>query len=96
MTNYAQQNRAPELDALARRLTASGDFKVLRRLVPRRPSPALADQAEKIGIIIDLETTGLDHTRDEVIELGIVKFRYSERGAWVEQMSKPAGTERSP
>jgi DNA polymerase III subunit epsilon len=82
MTQHAQQNRAYELDALARRLTASGDYKVLRRLVPRPVSPPLPlpGGSEQTGIVIDLETTGLDHSKDEIIELGMLKFRYSERG----------------
>ena len=31
-------------------------------------------------MILDTETTGLDHTRDEVIELGMVAFAYGEEG----------------
>jgi DNA polymerase III subunit epsilon len=37
-------------------------------------------QGEKIAVIVDTETTGLDHTRDEVIELGMVAFLYDEDG----------------
>ena len=65
------------LDALAKKLEASGDYKVLRRLTPRQPAPAPAGYPGRIGIILDLETTGLDAATDEVIELGMVKFRYS-------------------
>lgn len=62
------------LEALARHLEASGDYRVLRRLVPRVPEPTLPSQ--RIGIILDLETTGLDTSRDEVIEIAMVKFGY--------------------
>jgi DNA polymerase-3 subunit epsilon len=59
-------------------LEASGDYnKVLRRLVPRTVSTEPALPAERIGIILDLETTGLDCAKDEIIELGMVRFAYS-------------------
>lgn len=69
---------------MARRLEMSGNYKVLRRLLPRPlPPPALPfpDGAQQSGIVIDLETTGLDHGKDEVIELAMVKFRFDQNGA---------------
>lgn len=35
---------------------------------------------EKMGVIADVETTGPDHTKDEIIELGMVKFTYNDEG----------------
>ena len=52
------KQQAHVLADMAQRLTTSGDYKVLRRLVPRRPSPPLPDSSEKIGIVLDIETTG--------------------------------------
>ena len=66
-----------DLEDLARQLEGCGDFRVLRRLVPRPTTPTPVDYSGRIGVIIDVETTGLDHTTDEVIELGMVAFRYS-------------------
>ena len=68
---------APDFDDMARELEATGDYKVLRRLVPREPN-ATGAPSERIGLIIDLETTGLDPTKDEVIEVAAVKFRYDQ------------------
>jgi len=62
-------------------LEAAGDHKVLRRLKPRDVfESAGADQQLRIGILVDLETTGLDTTSDEVIEVGMVKFAYQSDG----------------
>ena len=64
---------------MANGLEQSEDYRVLRRLVPRALSkPPVEDF--KMGILLDFETTGLDTTKDEVIELGMVKFSYSGRG----------------
>jgi len=54
----------------------TGDYRILRRLVPRRPTPIT--NGGKTGIITDLETTGLDIAKDEIIEVAMVKFQYSD------------------
>ena len=70
---------ADDLASMANGLEQSEDYRVLRRLVPRALSkPPVEDF--KMGILLDFETTGLDTTKDEVIELGMVKFSYSGRG----------------
>jgi DNA polymerase-3 subunit epsilon len=52
--------------------------------VPRTPSAPLVGRETKVGILLDTETTGLVHTRDEVIELGMVKFDYTPDGKIVD------------
>ena len=65
--------------AMASALEQSSDYRVLRRLVPRALSKTPSDSS-KIAILIDFETTGLNTAKDEVIELGMVKFSYSDQG----------------
>jgi DNA polymerase III subunit epsilon len=70
-------SQAENTEGLVRRLEATGDYKVLRRLVPRQPTSSSAGYADRIGVIVDFETTGLDHAKDEIIEVAMLKFSYS-------------------
>ncbi|RXH05957.1 3'-5' exonuclease [Bradyrhizobium vignae] len=67
-------------DAMAQALAQSPDYRVLRRLVARPPYVPTAGQEVRTGILLDTETTGLDHAKDEIIELGMVKFDYAADG----------------
>ncbi len=61
-------------------LTATGDYKVIRRLhsVDHYHEKAAVDT--QIGIYLDTETTGLDPSKDKVIELALVPFEYDAQG----------------
>jgi DNA polymerase-3 subunit epsilon len=68
------------LAAMAEALAKSADYRVLRRLVPRTTFSPSIGQSTKTGILLDVETTGLDQRKDDVIELGMVKFDYLPDG----------------
>lgn len=85
------------LEAAARRLEASGRYRVLRRLdlatclAPSDGSPT------RLGMFLDLESTGLDPLTCEPLELAIVPFEYQADGAIVavhaqlHQFNQPSG-----
>ena len=82
--NYQQE----PLDALETEITitalhATGEYSVLRKLNLERDSrfSLKSTQKSKIGLCIDTETTGLNHTDDKIIELGIVSFEYNSATA---------------
>ena len=69
-----------DLDAMASILEASGRFRVQRRIERREQFHGDDGTAKKIGVIVDVETTGLDLIKDEIIELGMVLFEFSSDG----------------
>ena len=80
-------NAAPaELEQAAHVLEQSGDYRVLRRLVPRDDFGTRPDGPLLKAVVVDVETTGTDTEHDHIIELGMVCFEYSpDTGevAWV-------------
>ena len=79
-TQQSMLENDPALAAMAEALAKSADYRVLRRLVPREIFTSSIGQNTKTGILLDVETTGLDQQKDEIIELGMVKFDYLPDG----------------
>jgi DNA polymerase-3 subunit epsilon len=91
-----------ELEGMADALAASGLYRIQRRLRPRPKLDASAGIELKQALFIDVETTGLDHQSDEIIELAMVPFTYGPDGQVYEvkepfqrfnQPSKPISAE---
>ena len=64
----------------AEALEASGEYKVLRHLGKPKAIERAPQADERVAVIVDTETTGLDLQSDEVIELGMLAFTYSIDG----------------
>jgi DNA polymerase III subunit epsilon len=69
-----------DLAAMAEALSLSTDYRVLRRLVARPTYVPTPGREVRTGILLDIETTGLDYAKEEIIELGMVKFDYTPDG----------------
>jgi DNA polymerase-3 subunit epsilon len=70
-----------ELERMAALLESSDEYRVLRRLRPLPRFDASGPGAShRLGVFVDVETTGLDSATDEIIELAMVAFRYSTDG----------------
>lgn len=70
----------PVTAEMAAALEQSQDYRILRRLVPRPEFAASNDEAAKTALLLDVETIGVNSTRDQIIELGMVKFAYLPDG----------------
>lgn len=79
---------ACELETMAANLEAHPDYRVLRRLRPCLQWPTTTDAQTLQVVVLDTETTGLDHARDRIIELAMLRF------AWNPPTGLPEGTVR--
>lgn len=61
-------------------LEAAGDYRVLRKIRQRKVITPSDGTPTKKGLFVDVETTGLDPDRHEIIELAMVPFTYGKDG----------------
>ena len=61
-------------------LEATGRYRVLRKLEPRQVADLCRPGFPLTAVIVDTETTGLDHRQHEIIEIGLVAFSFNEQG----------------
>jgi DNA polymerase III subunit epsilon len=64
-----------EIETAARLLEQHSDYRVLRRLQPRLHWPEASGQKTLTLLILDTETTGLDASRDSIIELAMLRLQ---------------------
>lgn len=61
-------------------LTATGDYKVIRRLRHVECYAKDSSVNKQIGVYLDTETTGMDPEKDRIIEIALVPFEYDDAG----------------
>ncbi len=61
---------------------------MLRKLVRRPIVPRDQSKFPNLAVLVDTETTGLLHIRDEIIEIGAVAFAYDDEGVIGDMMPR--------
>lgn len=63
-------------DGMVDHLVNTGRYRVLRKLESRAVAITIRPEFPLRGVILDTETTGLNHLKDEIIEIGIIAFTF--------------------
>ena len=65
---------------MAKTLNQSDQYRVITKYTKPEFYNQVTDVPLKIGVFLDIEATGLSLENDKLIELGMVKFEYSDDG----------------
>ena len=88
------------LAQLAETLRQSGQYRVYEKFAPRRDWPEVAAAEIRRAVLVDVETTGLHHERDAIIQLAVCPIDYTPEGeivrahpcqTWLEDPGRPLG-----
>lgn len=78
------ESRVERLERMAGELEAHPDYRVLRRLRPIERRSALPVDRTCTGMVVDVETEGLDPGTCRIVELAMQRFRFDDEGRIVE------------
>ena len=84
------------LEGMARTLTSSGHYRVVRRFQPRERYHEDPSCRKKVAIYLDVETTGLDTAADAIIELACIPFEYCPDTGRVFSLGQPVAFLEDP
>jgi len=65
---------------MAAHLTATGRYRILQKLEPRQIAQLIRPEFPMSAVVLDTETTGLNHRKDEIIEIGAIAFSFDAEG----------------
>jgi DNA polymerase III subunit epsilon len=86
------------LEHLAETLRLSGQYRVYQKFAPRSDWPLDAAVETRRAVLVDVETTGLNHDRDAIIQLAVCPIDYTLDGTivradpcqtWLEDPGRP-------
>ncbi len=80
----------PDFEALARQLDDTGEFKVLRRFVPRSSyGEPEGGEETRTALFVDVETTGMQWMTDRIIEFAGVPFTFGKESGRIISVGTP-------
>lgn len=65
---------------MVQRLEDTGKYRILKKLEPRAVANIARTEFPLRGVIVDTLTTGLDHRKCEIIEIGLISFTFDATG----------------
>ena len=69
-----------DLEKAVELLETSSDYRIIRKLAPVEQYFADDHSQKRIGIYLDVETTGMDAEEDTIIEIALVPFEFNKAG----------------
>ena len=77
---YQELLKCNTMDKIADTLRSSDQYKVVKRYTKPSYYHLPDNTIKQIGVFLDTETTGLSYEKDKILELGMVKFEYTQDG----------------
>lgn len=71
---------AMDEDSIVAHLAKTGRYRILRKLQHRQVAGSAKPGFPMRGVILDTETTGLQHRTNEIIEIGVIAFSFDNNG----------------